>query len=546
VPLRPGQSTRHHDPIAIPRGPSPLASFAALGVGLALTALSPSDARACGACYSQTSESTVVSDHRMALSVSQERTILWDQIRYQGSPSEFAYVVPIRPGSYLEASNEAWFTALDAATRPIVMQPQVARGGSSGGRARNVGCGGGARSVSGCSADTYAADSLGDGADEPAVPPPVEIVNQEVVGPYESVTLRSRDPLELDAWLSEHGFTVPKASGPVIADFVAGGFDFIALRLRPGKTVRAMQPIRIVSPGADATMPLRMMKIGAGNRLGITLWVLAEGRYRAGRGFTNVAVEPEKISWDFSANRSTYQELSRSAMATDGGRGVLTEYADRPSFAFTGRTAPQAGMTQNVGVADAYAAACSAASTPVGTWTARPFAQVDRAPPDAGADAADIDAGDDAATDIDPSDAGAAGPGQDAGDDDAGAPPDDDAGSEAPLDGGDADGGMDTKPARPASCDDLSAALHDLQRGDVWITRLRMDLPYDVLEQTLRLEAEPTQTRVENIHTARDLRALSQLSVSRRSAPTSYGTYLLVGLTALVVARILERRRPRG
>ncbi|MEZ4264324.1 MAG: DUF2330 domain-containing protein [Polyangiaceae bacterium] len=542
MPLRPGQSTRRHDPIAIPRAPSQLATFAALGVGLALTALSPSDARACGACYSQTSESTVVSDHRMALSISQERTILWDQIRYQGSPSEFAYVVPIRPGSYLEASNDAWFTALDAATRPIVMQPQVAGRGGSGGRARNVGCGG-ARSVSGCSADTYAAEASGEAADEPVAPPPVEIVNQEVVGPYESVTLRSRDPLELDAWLTEHGFTVPAASKPVIADFVAGGLDFIALRLRPGKSVRAMQPIRIVSPGADATMPLRMMKIGAGNRLGITLWVLAEGRYRAGRGFTNVAVEPDKISWDFTSNRSTYQELSRSAMATDGGRGVLTEYADRPGFAFTGRAAPQAGMTQNVGVADAYAAACTAASTPVQTWTARAFPQVDRASPDGGADAAEaeVDAGDDAATDLDPTDAG---PEQDAGED-ASTQPEGDAGAEADVDGGDSDAGATAKPARPASCDDLSAALHDLQQGDVWITRLRMDLPYDVLDETLRLEADPTQKRVENIHTARDLRALSQLSVSRRAAPESYGTYLLVGATALAVARILERRRPR-
>ncbi|MCA9590309.1 MAG: DUF2330 domain-containing protein [Myxococcales bacterium] len=533
---RSGHSKLSTDATAIPswhtRRRTWLAGAATLA---ALVASSPHDADACGACYSQTSESTIVSDHRMALSISLDRTILWDQITYQGSPSEFAYVVPVRRGTYLEASNDAWFTALDAATRPIIMQPQpkaTPGGGYNGGGQYGSDYGGGhgdsygaASGGGGCcamaSSSTLAesgrganagqADPSNAGSGAAPAPPPVEVVNQEVTGPYETVTVRSTDPDALNAWLTDHGYAVPPESAPIIAEFVQNGFDFIALRLRPFARVRAMQPIRIVSPGADTTMPLRMMKIGAGAKLGITLWVIGEGRYHAAPKFTNAPIDFDKLIWDFNQSRSNYQELSAAAMATDGGRGVITEYADKPSFDLTGRSAPQSGMTQNLGIADAYYAACANEGLRTSDWTARPF-------PDAGPD----------------DDGGAA----DGGVDEEGGAPDAGGGNN----GTDAGVRPPSKPT-PTTCDDLDAATESMRAGDVWISRLRMDLPYATLDETLRLEAEPTQKRVENIHTARDIGTITKLTVSRRSPPPMYGTYLTMGLTALAVARMVRRRK---
>ena len=106
--------------------------LAALSATSALVVASPRDAEACGACFSGQSESTIVNDHRMALMISQERTILWDQITYSGNPSEFAYVVPAKRGTRLEGSKETWFGALDAATRPIIMSPQSGYPGGGG------------------------------------------------------------------------------------------------------------------------------------------------------------------------------------------------------------------------------------------------------------------------------------------------------------------------------------------------------------------------------------------------------------------------------
>src|SRR5688500_777987 len=89
---------------------------AVMVLGLAC-ALAPKDAEACGACYTSATESTVVNDHKMALKITNQQTVLWDQITYTGNPKEFAYVVPARPGTKLEASNDGFFVALDLTTR---------------------------------------------------------------------------------------------------------------------------------------------------------------------------------------------------------------------------------------------------------------------------------------------------------------------------------------------------------------------------------------------------------------------------------------------
>src|SRR5438552_18360027 len=97
---------------------------------LAVTAYE-GDASACGGCFVPPvqTERTVVTDHRMAFSISKTQTVLWDQIRYSGDPREFAWVLPVRPGARIELSNDAWFAALDASTQPVVTSPAYYGGG---------------------------------------------------------------------------------------------------------------------------------------------------------------------------------------------------------------------------------------------------------------------------------------------------------------------------------------------------------------------------------------------------------------------------------
>src|SRR6185436_11777265 len=95
------------------------------------------EASACGGCFVQQQDSTVVTGHRMVLSVSPAQSVLWDQIKYSGDPTEFAWVLPVRAGAGIETSTDAWFETLDAATTTTVLSPQVNCGGGGSG----FGCG---------------------------------------------------------------------------------------------------------------------------------------------------------------------------------------------------------------------------------------------------------------------------------------------------------------------------------------------------------------------------------------------------------------------
>ena len=113
-------------------------------VGLVASALlvgGEREASACGGCFHEAptpltpiTESSVVSDHRMVFALAPQQTVLWDQIRYSGNPSEFAWVLPVRPGTTIELSRNEWIASLDATTQPRIIQPQAAPlGGFSGG-----------------------------------------------------------------------------------------------------------------------------------------------------------------------------------------------------------------------------------------------------------------------------------------------------------------------------------------------------------------------------------------------------------------------------
>ena len=81
----------------------------ALAAIVALTA-TPRVADACGGCFHQQvtaggeTDSTVVTGHRMVMSISQTQSVLWDQIEYAGDPEEFSWVLPVKPGAVLELS----------------------------------------------------------------------------------------------------------------------------------------------------------------------------------------------------------------------------------------------------------------------------------------------------------------------------------------------------------------------------------------------------------------------------------------------------------
>jgi hypothetical protein len=388
------------------------------------------DADACGGCFAPQDPPTVVSGHRMAMSVSPTQSVLWDQIQYSGEPEEFAWVLPIKPGARIEVSRAAFFETLETTTAVRVTPPMLDCGSSDGG----IGC---SSQLSLGALDSAA--EAGDGGEGGRT---VDVVHQGTVGPYETVTLSTETPGALNEWLTDHGYQVDPTSQPIIDAYVSEGFDFIALRLLPGKGVSEMTPVRVVSPESSITLPLRMVAIGTGAQTPIVLYVIGEGRYKI-ETFTEVAINRGLLSWDFADLSTNYETLRQRALAENDGRSFVTTFAGDGAL-----TAGFFTTYANQAVANQESLTCSA-PFPIGEQG------VVRNP----------------------------------------CPP------EEPWDSpacGAVTDGLDARRFGCEDLDDLAVAFEGLHVEDVWLTRMEMILPKAALATDMTLGAAPAQAYVSN------------------------------------------------
>jgi hypothetical protein len=276
----------------------------AAGIAVGTAMLAPTEAKACGGCFPPPGDQqSVVTDHRMILSVSKEQSTLWDEIEYSGSPEQFAWVLPIAGTVDVGLSADTLFGSLHNLTATVVQAPPT-------------NCPPPPR----CPYDDEKNSAFGGASDAAPAPGEVDVIKQEFVGPYETVQLQSTNPTALTDWLNTNGFAVPADIEPVISAYVAEHFDFLALKLVPGQGVQAMRPVRITTQGANVALPLRMVAAGTGPTVGITLWVLGEGRYEP-QNFASFALKSEDLTWDWATGTSDYKELRAQKTAELGGAG---------------------------------------------------------------------------------------------------------------------------------------------------------------------------------------------------------------------------------
>ena len=274
----------------------------------ALLAVGERQAEACGGCFQQPPPPppsprppSVVTDHRMIVAISQGQTTLYDELRYNGSPESFAWVLPISGTAKIGVSSDGVFSTLDAMTQITVIPPPEncpayptgcsSSFGDNAAPASNAGAGGG-----------------------------VTVTAQQTVGPYETVQLHSNDGASLNQWLTSHGYVVPDDIKPVVDQYVSEHFDFLALKLVPGQGIQAMRPVRVTTTGASAVLPLRMVAAGTGAKVGIVLWMVAEGRYEP-QNFPFFQIKADELEWDWTTYSSNLATLRTEKEAKLDGRG---------------------------------------------------------------------------------------------------------------------------------------------------------------------------------------------------------------------------------
>jgi len=269
----------------------------ALGLGLLSIAALSKPAQACGGCFqppAPTQNGDVITDEKMIFRVTPQATTLYDEIEYSGSPQSFGWVLPIRGPVTVGLSSDAMFQAFEQATATTIVAPSLAPCPSCG-CANAPGGFGGSSSGGGAAADAGA----------------VNVISQQTVGPYDTVQLQSTDPNALNNWLAANGYVVPSGFQPTIAAYVAEGFDFLALKLAPGQGVSAMRPVRVTTPGAGLSLPLRMVAAGTGATVGVTLWIVADGRYEPAN-MKSFTIDPATLVWDWSTNQSNYATVRQA------------------------------------------------------------------------------------------------------------------------------------------------------------------------------------------------------------------------------------------
>ena len=272
-------------------------------VALALT--NARDASACGGCFTQQTEDSQVTGHKMILSVSKTQSTLWDQISYSGNPASFAWILPTKGIVEVGLSSDALFQNLDQDTKVTVASPviQCSPPPDCGGFGGPPNAGGGDNS----------ADAGG-----------VSVLAQDVVGPYETVQLNAADPLALKNWLLGHNYNIPADVSPIIDAYVNDGFNFLALKLVPGQGVSAMRPVRVTTPGASPVLPLRMVAAGTGAVTSITLWVMAEGRYEPAN-LPSFIIDQAQLVWNWDTKSSNYSKLKQTGFDSSSGKAWLIE-----------------------------------------------------------------------------------------------------------------------------------------------------------------------------------------------------------------------------
>jgi hypothetical protein len=275
----------------------------ALGLGVLSVAAIARPAHACGGCFqppAETQNGDVITDEKMIFVVTPQSTTLFDEIEYSGSPSQFGWVLPIRGPVTVGLSSDALFQSLENATATTIVAPplptcpscQCAFGGANAG----AGSSGGSSSGSGGG---------------------VTVISQQTVGPYDTVQLQSSNPQALNQWLAANGYVVPNGFQPVISEYVNESFDFLALKLIPGQGVAAMRPVRVTTPGAGLSLPLRMVGAGTGAQVGVTVWVIADGRYEP-QNMKQFTIDPSSLVWDWSQESSNLATLRQAAESANG------------------------------------------------------------------------------------------------------------------------------------------------------------------------------------------------------------------------------------
>ena len=159
----------------------------------------------------------------------------------------------------------------------------------------------------------------------PPMSPGVSVVQQEQVGPYDSVVLTGTDPQAVRQWLVDNGYQVTDTMMESVNPYVAKGDFLLALKLRKDNDVGDIQPIWLELPQVEACIPLRLTAIAAQADMDVTAIVLSNDGRAIPLNYNHVTPNLLKVDW--MRGGANYRQIISEAADEGGGNAFTTEYA---------------------------------------------------------------------------------------------------------------------------------------------------------------------------------------------------------------------------
>jgi uncharacterized protein DUF2330 len=228
-------------------------------MGSVLTAVRAS--RACGGGVVTTTQAgTIGADaQRIFISVHGGMTDVITQIGVPATTADYGVLIPVPSEPTLDPTPvaSAEIDTLDSWTTPSIM----IRTSDGDGGGCHIGCGSGASKGGGSSVDGGAQVSM-----------PVTI------GPVTAVTLTADTGDAINAWLAQNGFAIPAADQSLVGLYAGPGRYFIAIRRSDTAATGGATSVGVhfTLAGDERGLPLRFARLGAGERVGFTVFVVAD------------------------------------------------------------------------------------------------------------------------------------------------------------------------------------------------------------------------------------------------------------------------------
>ncbi len=288
----------------------------------------PSQALACGGCFSPPGPNLVVQDAERVLFLRDAKTKtsrVWVEVRYSGPAENFGWVLPVPKVPKVGVGNSYVFDRLDQAVAPRFFT-KFANGSENcnfgDADSSGVGCGAmGSDMASGGRAESAGNFSTGnaDGGKNAVV-----VLEKAKAGPYNFEVVQSKSSDALFKWLNDNKYDTPKSALPVIESHVAKGDVFVAVKLDNEAGVNDIRPITLEMQDAEPCVPLRLTAIAASNNMAVVVYLLGQGR-AVPKNHMHVEVNETKLRWAGGVNN--YTQVLAQAIDEAAGRAFVTEFA---------------------------------------------------------------------------------------------------------------------------------------------------------------------------------------------------------------------------